>query len=275
MSIKIWHQSFTTLARVPAYVASLKEHMKKVTRPDTIVEIHGSHPGTHGHKPGDGPSTDVGYAYLQSLHMQQFAYAAILAEERGFDAFTIGTLPEPGLREIRSLVNIPVVSYGEANMLTACQLGLKFGVLLFIKEMIPQIETNVKIHGLESRFAGARYVGFPAGDVIPNSSMSPEIMDVFMSNARALIAQGADVIIPGEGPLSQLLKKIGISRVDDVPVMDTIGTLLKNAEMMVDMQREVNVTRSTRGYYQAMPPRERIKELTHLYGIDKLFETDN
>src|SRR4051812_47148989 len=82
MSVKIWHQSFTTLARVPAYIENLKAHVKKVTRPDTVVEIHGSHPGTHGHRPGDGPSTDIGFVYLQMLHMHQFAYAAILAEER-------------------------------------------------------------------------------------------------------------------------------------------------------------------------------------------------
>jgi allantoin racemase len=183
MPIKIWHQSFTTLARVPAYVERLKAHVKLVTRPDTIVEIHGSHGGTHGHKPGDGPSTDVGYAYLQSLHMHQFAYAAILAEERGFDAFAVATLPEPGLREIRSLVSIPVVSYGEAAMLTACQLGLKFGVLLFIKEMIPQIETNVMLHGLRDRFAGIRHVGFSSNEVLPNSNIPEAALEKFYASA--------------------------------------------------------------------------------------------
>jgi allantoin racemase len=275
MTMKIWHQSFTTLARVPAYVESLRAHVKNVVRSDTEVEIHGSHPGTHGHKPGDGPSTDVGYAYLQSLHMHQFAYAAILAEERGFDAYAIATLPEPGLREIRSLVSIPVVGYGEASMLTACQLGQKFGVLLFIKEMIPQIESNVRMHGLQERFAGIRYVGFSSDEVLPASQMPQEVIDKFLVSARQLIADGADVIIPGEAPLSILLKREGINRVDDVPVMDGISATLKSAEVMVDMKRQLGVTRSTRGYYQAMPPRERIKELTQLYGISNLFSTDH
>lgn len=275
MSMKIWHQSFTTLARVPAYIESLKAHVRRVVRSDTEVEIHGSHPGTHGHKPGDGPSTDVGYSYLQSLHMHQFAYAAILAEERGFDAYAVATLPEPGLREIRSLVSIPVVGYGEATMLTACQLGLKFGVLLFIKEMIPQIQTNVRMHGLQDRFAGIRYVGFPSGDVLPNSSMPDEVREKFMQSARQLIAEGADVIIPGEAPLSVMLQKAGINRVDDVPVLDGIASTLKAAEVMVDLKRQLGVTRSTRGYYQAMPPRDRIKELTELYGVANLFDTDH
>jgi allantoin racemase len=79
------------------------------------------------------------------------------------------------------------------------------------------------------------------------------------------------VIIPGEAPLSILLKRAGINRVDDVPVMDGISAPLKAAEVMVDMKRELGVTRSTRFYYQAMPPRERIKELSELYGIPRLF----
>ncbi len=272
MSIRIWHQSFTTLARVPEYNEKLRKHIARVVRSDTEVVVHGTHAGTHGHKPTDGPSTDVGYAYFQALHMHQFAYAAILAEEQGFDAFALTTLPEPGLREIRSLVSIPVVAYGESAMLMACQLGLKFGVLLFIKEMIPQIEMNVRNHGLESRCAGIRHVGFASTEVIPNVGLPPHIMDTFNERARQLIADGADVIIPGEAPLSVHLANVGINRVDDVPILDGVAATLKSAEVMVDLRRQLGVTRSTRGYYQAMPPRDRVKELATLYGITNLFE---
>ena len=43
MSIKIWHQSFTTLARVPEYNQVLREHIGKVVRADTVVDVHGAH----------------------------------------------------------------------------------------------------------------------------------------------------------------------------------------------------------------------------------------
>jgi Asp/Glu/hydantoin racemase len=271
MTTKIWHQSFTTLARVPEYNVALREHILKVVRPDTEVVVHGTHAGTHGHKKTDGPSTDVGFAYFQSIHMHQFAYAAILAEEQGSDAYAICTLPEPGLREIRRLVNIPVVAYGESTMLTACQLGLKFGVLLFIKEMIPQIEMNVRNHGLESRCAGIRYVGFRSTEVLPSTGLPPNILEIFYEQARALIAAGADVIIPGEAPLSVHLARAGVNRVDDVPILDGIACTLKAAEVMVDLKKQFGVTRATQGYYQAQPPRDRVKELAELYGISKLF----
>ena len=271
--MKIWHQSFTTLARVPEYTENLRAHIRKVVRPDTEVVVHGTHAGTHDHRPGAGPSTDVGYAYMQALHSHQFAYAAILAEESGFDAFALSTIPEPNIREIRSLVSIPVVGYGEAAMTLATHLGQKFGVLLFIKEMIPMIESNIERMGLTRRCAAIRYVGFPSSAVIPTKEPPRDVLEVFYQTARRLIEDGADVIIPGEAPMSLMLHRAGLSRVDDVPVIESVAATLKTAEMLVEMKRELGVSRSTRGYYQAMPPRERVKELAELYGISKLFST--
>jgi Asp/Glu/hydantoin racemase len=271
--MKIWHQSFTTLGRVPEYNENLRAHIRKVVRPDTEVVVHGTHAGTHDHRPGAGPSTDVGYAYMQALHLHQFAYAAVLAEEQGYDAFALSTIPEPGIREIRSLVSIPVVGYGEAAMTLAMHLGQKFGVLLFIGEMIPMIEGNVARMGLTSRCAGIRYVGFPSSAVIPTREPPADVLKIFYETARRLIADGADVIIPGEAPMSLMLHRAGISRVDDVPVIESVSATLKTAEMLADIKRQLGTWRSTRGYYGALPPRDRVKELTELYGISRLFST--
>ncbi|HSQ03221.1 MAG TPA: aspartate/glutamate racemase family protein, partial [Burkholderiales bacterium] len=193
--------------------------------------------------------------------------------EQGYDAFTLGTIPEPGIREIKTLVSIPVVGYGEAAMTLAGHLGQKFGVLMFIKEMIPMIESNIERLGLTSRCAAIRYVGFPSSAVLPTKEAPAEVLQIFRENARSLIADGADVIIPGEAPLSLLLHHSGISRVDDVPVIEGVAASLKTAEMLVDMKQQVGTWRCTRGYYGAIPPRERVKELAALYGISKLFST--
>lgn len=266
--MRIWHQSFTTLARLPSYDRALREHIQKVVRPDTEVVMHGMHAGTYK---VDYPGTDIAFSYVQSLHSHQFAYAAMVAEEEGFDAFALTTLPEPGLREIRSLVSIPVVAFGESAMLTACQLGLRFGVLLFIGEMVPQIQANVQRHGLEGRCAGVRHVGFQFDDVLANFDNPGQIVDRFFVAARKLIADGADVIIPGEAPLNVFLHRAGVNRVDDVPILDGVATTMKAAETMADLRRQLGIWRSTQGYYQAIPPRARMKEIADFYGISKLF----
>jgi allantoin racemase len=266
LGMRIWHQSFAHLGRLPGYERVLKEHIGRVTRPGTEVVMHGMHPQTYV---TDYPGHDIGYAYIQFLHAHQFARAAMQAQDEGYDAYALTTLPEPGLRHIRSLVSIPVVAYGESAMFTACQLGLKFGVLLFIEPMIPQIETNVREHGLESRCAGIRYVGFSFDDVLANFDNPGAVVDRFKAAARSLIAAGADIIIPGEAPLNLLLQRAGVSRVDDVPVVDGVATTMMQAEYMVDLRRNLNISRSTRGYYQAPPPRGRLDEIIALYGLDR------
>lgn len=267
MSLRIWHQSFTVIDNIPGYGEALKEHFAKVARPGTEVVLHGMHRNTYQ---TNYPGADIRYAYFQHLHAHQFAMGGVSAEEEGYDAYAIMTLPEPSLRETRSLIDIPVVGYGESSILMATQLGQRVGVLLFIKEMAPIIEENVETIGLRSRFAGAHYVGFGFNDVLHGYNDASELLDKFYDAARKLIVQGADVIIPGEVPLCLLLARHGINRVDDVPILDGMAATIKMAESMVDLRRSCGLSPSRRGYFMERPPRERVKELFELYGISRL-----
>lgn len=264
MGIRIWHQSFTVLQHLPAYDSALQAHFRKVARPDTEIVLHGMHPKTYL---TDYPGDDIRYSLFQYLHGQQFLLAGLAAQQQGFDAYAISSLPEPMLREIRSALDIPVVGYGESAMLTACAFGRKFGVLVFIEQLAPQIEENVRRHGLLERFAGARHVGFQFNDVLKAFAEPAGLIERFRKAARALIADGADVIIPGEAPLCVLLAKNGVNRVDDAPVMDSLGAWVKLAESLVDLRRVSGLAPARRGYYQEMPPAERLAELIEFYGL--------
>jgi Asp/Glu/hydantoin racemase len=82
---------------------------------------------------------------MQYLHGNQFVMGGISAEEQGFDAYALMTIPEPALRETRSIVDIPVVGYGESAYLSSMMLGQRVGVLLFITEMAPIIKENALV----------------------------------------------------------------------------------------------------------------------------------
>ncbi len=267
MGIRIWHQSFTVLGNLPAYADALDAHFRKVARPDTDVVLHGMHDETYR---TNYPGTDIRHVYFQYLHGQQFVLGGIAAEEQGFDAYAIMSLPEPALRETRSLIDIPVVGYGESSMLTATMLGECMGVLLFIEEMAPQIEENARRVGLGGRFGGARDVGFRFDDVLAGFSNPAPLLEKFFAAARAMIRDGVDVIIPGEAPLCVLLGRNGVNRVDEVPVLDALGATIKMAEAMVDLKRACGVSPARNGYFTAKPPRERVNELISLYGMDPL-----
>jgi Asp/Glu/hydantoin racemase len=265
--LRIYHQSFTVLESLPAYAEAMAAHLGKVAAPGTEVVMHGMHPDTYR---TNYPGNDIQFAYFQTLHSQQFILGALAAEEQGFDAFALMTLPEPSLQEIRSLVDIPVVGYGESAMLAASLLGQRVGLLMFITGMAETVERNVRRMGLSERFLGAHPVGFTFDDVLAAYAEPEPLLERFRESARALIARGADVIIPGEAPLCMLLARAGLSDVDGVPVLDAVAATLKVAEMMVGLRRATGVRPSRRGYFQAAPPRDRVRELLGFYGLARL-----
>jgi Asp/Glu/hydantoin racemase len=268
MAMRIWHHSFTVLEQLPAYAARLQEHFRHVARPDTEVVLHGMHPDTYQ---TNYPGIDIRHNYFQILLGQQFVLGGIAAEEAGFDAYAIMSIPEPMLRETRSIVDIPVVGYGESAMLTACMLGERMGVLLFIEEMQPIIRSNAARVGVSAKFGGTRFVGFTFDDVLKAYEEPQSLIEKFHDAARGLIREGVDVIIPGEAPLCALLMKHGIHRVDDVPVVDALGATIKMAESMVDLRRSSGLAPARNGYFTGKPRRERVKELIEFCGMRGLY----
>lgn len=265
MSLRIWHQSFTVLSDLGAYDDALKAHFRRVARPDTEIVMHGMRPGTYR---SNYPGSDIRHAGLQHLHSIQFLQAGLAAERDGFDAYAISTLPDPALREIRSMLRIPVVGYGESAMLTSCLLGTRFAVMVFISELTDLIAANVDKYGLAGRFAGVTDVGFRFNDVLEGFGSPGPLIDRFRVAARQRIAAGAEVIIPGEAPLCVLLASQGVSSVDGVPVLDSLSCWVKQAEMLVDLKRQSGVERCQRGYYNEPPARERIDELMAFYNLE-------
>jgi Asp/Glu/hydantoin racemase len=264
MAMRIWHQSFTVLDDLPAYGAALERHFRQVARPDTQIVMHGLRPGTYR---SNYPGEDIKHVGLMHLHGLQFIQAAVAAERAGFDAYALSTLPEPALPEIRALVDIPVVGYGEAAMLSACALGRRFGVLVFIDELAELVAQNAARHGLGDRFAGSRHVGFRFTDVLAGFDQPGPLIDRFRTAARDLIGRGADVVIPGEAPMNVLLAREGVSAVDGVPIVDSLAAWVRQAEGLVDHRRRGGQIHNRRGFFAALPDPGRVDEVLRFYGL--------
>jgi hypothetical protein len=93
------------------------------------------------------------------------------------------------------------------------------------------------------------------------------LVAAFEAAARRVIAQGANVIVPGEGPLNVFLADQGISRVDDVPVIDSLGTLLAVAELRATQYRRSGLKPARAGFHYAQPPRELVDAAREWYGV--------
>ena len=264
MTIRIWHQSFTVLADLGAYDTALRAHFKRVSRPNTEIVMHGMRAGTYA---SNYPGTDIRHAGLHYLHAMQFVEAGVAAQREGYDAYAISTLPDPALAEIRSLLAIPVVGYGESALLASCLLGARAGVLVFIGEFTDLISQNAHRYGLSERVAGVWDVGFRFDDVLRGFSDPQPLIERFTVAARKAIERGAEVIVPGEAPLCVLLAREGITSIDGVPVMDSLSSWIKCAEMLVDFRQQSGVERCQRGYYNATPPAARVDEVLRYYGL--------
>jgi allantoin racemase len=267
--MRIWHQSFTELSRLPAYAEGMKSHAARILRPDTEVVWHGQLPGTY---PGNYPGDDIGYGPLFAMHGLQWVAAARQAQAEGFDAFAMCTLPNPMLRECRAIVDIPVIGLGEATFHLASMLGQRFGVMMFIDRMVPLYQEQIAAYGLQDRCAVVRKAeGITFQDVLAGYTDPAPAIAKFETAARAMIRNDrADVIVPGEVPLSLLLARNGVSRIDGVPIMDTLACCLKMAEMMVDLKRTTGIWQSREGFFNAAPSKARMDEVAAFYGLDKL-----
>lgn len=232
--MRFYHYSLTELDRLPAYREAMAAHFAKVGQPDTTVDLHGMAPGTYVTL---YPGVDLRYLYVQTLHSLQVLNHVRRAEAEGYDGFLLMTLPEPVLEVARSLVDIPVIGYGQASMQVATLLGRRFAVLAMIKELVPLYESHIEKHGMSSKAWGVVPFGLPFEAVLKGFEDPEPVLEHVRGKVRELAKQGVDVVIPGEAPVAALLSKAGLTRVDEIPVVDTLGATLKYGELMATLHQ--------------------------------------
>ena len=264
--MKIWHQSLTVLEDVPDYAALMAQHVRRVVRPDTEVALHGLLPGTY---PANYPGDDIGFTFFFAMHSLQFPLQALNAERAGYDAFSVCTLPDPMLRETRTLVDIPVVGAGEVCFTEAARLGRRFGMLLFIDRMATRYLEQIAGLGLAERCVGVAPVGFRFRDVLEAFDDPGALIDRFRKAAQSLIDAGAEVIVPGEIPLNLLLAAEGVDRVGDVRLIDSLGLTLQATEAAV---LERSAAKKAEGWLHSKPPRARVEQVLGFYGLDRFLQ---
>jgi allantoin racemase len=245
----------------------MAEHFRRVGQPDTVVDLHGLTPATYV---TEYPGHDNRYVYLAYLHSLQLLRNVQRAEAEGYDGFLIVNLPENISAEAQSLVDIPVVSYAQASMYTAAMLGRKFAILTMIDEYIPLYESHIDKFGMRSRAWGVQSLGQDYRTVFDAFDKPEPVVDRVTEVTRRLAAEhGVDVVIPGEAPVSTVLSVAGLTRVDEIAVVDCLGVTLKFGEMFVDLRRTTGMRASACDFFSARPPAPRLAEVEQFYGLDR------
>ncbi len=260
--MKLWHQSFTVLDSVPAYRAVLQREFRRLAAPGTEVVMHGMDPGTYLTA---YPGEDIRYVYVQGLHAQQILRNVRQAEREGYDGFMISTLPDAGLVEARTLVDIPVVGYGQSSMQVAAMSGYRFAIVCMIKELVPLYDANVRRYGLGGQFVGAHWLGMEFAEVSKGFDHPGPVVERLEAKVRELAQLGVEVVIPGEAVLNAVIQKADLRRIGDVPIVDGLAATLKTAEMMVGLQQLTGLRHARVSYFSKSPPEGRLDELDRAY----------
>jgi Asp/Glu/hydantoin racemase len=268
--IRIWHQSFTDLGVMPVYRRTLTEHARRVMGDQAEVHVHGLRPGTYA--AGCAPIDAIRHRYVAAVQALQISDAAMVAEQQGFDAMAIGCFFDPGLREARSVVGIPVVSLGESCALTACSLGRRFGMVTLCADQSEDYSDMIHAYGLERRFAGAVALDPPIDEFAleADEETSLAIEARFDAACDRVIAQGADIVIPADGVLNEFLVRRGrLKARGEVPVMDSLGVLFQHAAYMVRIARSTGAAPSRQQMY-TRPPEPMIAHVRRFAGLGDL-----
>jgi allantoin racemase len=246
---KIWYQSTTPLSQLVHYRTSLENHAKRVSSSDFAYEFYGLEPEFFGELT---PTETYNQPYLKHRITSQIIEIARLAESRGYSAFVLGSYSEPFLTEIRSILKIPVISLVESALLTACTLGERAAYVSLSASAGKRLEKIIAKHGLSDRTMGPFYFQNPITEKDLESALSkPEdLITAFKESARKAIQAGADVVIPAEGVLNEVLSNNCVKEVDEAHILDGVGACMLFTEMAVNLYARTGAAPGRRWAYQ-------------------------
>lgn len=267
--LRIWEQGLVATYSLPGYRELILEHYAAFQRPGTVIEIHGTRDDA-SETAARIAGRAVNHAYLHRFHDTQILENVRRAEREGFDAVIIGVLQDSALREARSIVDIPVLGYGEVSMLTACMHGSRFAFVGINPDMDPLVEEMIRYQGLQTRAAPTAYMECGYDDLSAAVQGRPErFLAAFDAAARkAMRDHRVDVLLPGQTIIAELLWRAGVKRIDEALVLDPRLPLLRMAEMLVDMRRG-GFGVSRRGFYWAKPAPALDAGVKDFYGLPR------
>lgn len=232
--MRIWLQKHTVEGRVPLLDATYRRHVAAMLDESAEVRVEGLPPATYQ---ALLPAELVRFGAAEAMFSWFFAAQALVAERAGYDAYVIGASTDPGLFEARAVASIPVLGYGETAFFECARRGLPFGIVGCIPELAELLAANVDRYGLTRWLSGFSYL--EDGPSLIRQALQGEPDDFlarFAEGGRRLIEQGARVIIPGEGLPNEVLFGAGVSRVDQTPILDGDGLLLRAAAHQVEIE---------------------------------------
>lgn len=227
--MRIFWQSFVDPSIGKDYLRRLSEYLNNIASAGTEVVVNGMAP----------PDRDFG-------RLAEFRCAvgaveqALRLKDGEYDAYVLGHFQDPGLYELRSILDIPVVGTGEATILAASTLGRRMGIITLAPEFEVWHHEQADRYGL-----GSRLVKVTSLDSSPqefnasfagDEAMSKTLLEKLDAAAGPLLEAGADVILTGGVLPGLFVSDYPGLTIGNAPVVNCASVALKSAEMWAQLR---------------------------------------
>jgi len=231
-----------------------RENLEKIKRPDTVFDYESVKDVF--------PLNYNTFQYNMLKCINGAVERIILAEKQGYDAIMNSCVSDPGLFEMRSVVDIPVTGCFESATHLAATMGAKWSVVT-VEEVVAKRfdKLLVDFYGVRPSMASIRHIDIRASQLYPEITPTEEVARRIVEVSKKCVKEdGAEIIISGCTIMSALFTnyfKDDPVNVIGVPVIDPMYTAFKFAEMMVDLRKMAGYPAVSRaGLYQRQPKEE-------------------
>jgi Asp/Glu/hydantoin racemase len=232
MRILMLNQAPMTAKRQPAYdVEGVEAQVNSYASPGTRIDLG---------FPDDFEGSEVFHSLgaeskLNGLHHMVEAPAIIRkivwAEENGYDAVISSNTFDPGVDGGRLAVSIPVIGPLRTSMHTALTLADRVGITVPLASHVPYTRRILRSYGLEGFVSGMKPIGIYGQNL---KQRKAEIFDITVKMIRALVDEGAEIILPlGGAIIPYVVNPDDLAQATGVQVINTKAVCVRFAEMCV------------------------------------------
>jgi len=261
--MRLWYQLMASEKGMNHFIAATQALADRAAAPGTTVEVHGTREGAYGDQ----------YRLFWHYNVREIIRNGLEAGMGGqYDAVVIANSLEPGMVELREILDIPVISFMEACCFTACTMGERFGLIVPNEKFVPRYREIVHGYGIASRLAAVEPLKYENTRNFNSAFIDPQqeescAREIAASGRRA-VEQGAEVLI-AIGAATALMARRGVYEIDGAPLLDSYSLLVKLAEATVSYKALTGTFISRRGLYKS-PPADLMRQAAEIHKITPL-----
>ena len=227
--MKIFWQGFVEEAGNKDYYERLRGYLNGIAAAGTEVVVEGLSPSPR----------DFG-RLSEFRSASQAIRRAIMIEEGEFDAYVMGHFQDPGMYEIRTILDIPVIGTGEATLHAASTLGRRMGLVTLSHEFEVYHWEQAERYGLADRLVKVTSIESTPEEFniacSGDEKMRKDLYARIEAASEALVEASADVIVTAGMLAGLFVADYPGLRFGHAPVVNCALVTLKHAEMWAQLK---------------------------------------